>query len=547
MKERGPTDRSALYRQLLLAPIMLVICASAFLTYKTIVDYRHSRVTSERLIRAEGNIRYYDEALTMSARAFVFTGDPQWKVRYDICQGKLASELNAISTLLPRLKEPLERISQANTRRTELDLQAFAFVEKGDAAQAQRIMLSAEHERERDKYTYGALTLGQTIDAFISISETNIKQNTLLSVCVVSGLTIIFLLAFLRTFRALGYLLLMERIRGDVAKRMLSIEPSQSEVDIVWALKLIVHETRGDCAFLLRRSQKEGVVYLQQWWDEGDGMADGRADALWSGLMQLCKDASMLRRDLSRLPAAQRQMAEGVLQLGLRWVSCAHVSTGHGDEYCIFWGSKRRVPTWLRPSGPFLQSIAEIAIGAIKNLEYETALTRLATTDGLTHVNNRHHFTECLARELRLYHRTKRPCALLMLDLDHFKSVNDTFGHAAGDTVLVHFAERLGGELRDVDTIGRLGGEEFGIILPDTDFDSALGVAERLHENLQNAEIEIDGEKIKVTACIGVTVLDSGDTSTTQPMSRADDALYCAKEEGRNRVRHRMPARPPAH
>lgn len=542
MKGDRSTDRSALYRRLLLVPILLVICASAFLTYKTIVDYRHSRVISERLIRAEGNIRYYDEALTMSARAVVYSGDPLWRTRYDIFREKLAGELNTIATLLPGLKEPLEDISKANARRTELDLQSFALAEKGDAAQAQRIMLGVEHEDESRKYAHGASILKQTIDTFISTSETTLKQSTLLSVCVVSGLTIVFLLAFLRTFRALGSLLLMERIRSDVARRMLSVSASETEVDIGWALQLIVHETRGDRAFLMRQSQREDVVHRQQWWNEGAGLPDGQADALWTCLAQLCEDASMLRRGLSRLPADQRQGVDAVLKLGLRRASCAHVKTAHGDEYYISWGSKKRVPTWLRPSSSFLQSIAEIMIGAVKNQEYEAALTRLATTDSLTHLNNRHHFTECLARELKFFHRTKRPCALLMLDLDHFKNINDTFGHAAGDAVLIHFADRLRSELRDIDTIGRLGGEEFGIILPDTNFDAALAVAERLREDMQMAEIEADGERIKITVCIGVTILDASDADTTQPLSRADDALYCAKEEGRNRVRHRIPA-----
>jgi diguanylate cyclase (GGDEF)-like protein len=218
----------------------------------------------------------------------------------------------------------------------------------------------------------------------------------------------------------------------------------------------------------------------------------------------------------------------------------AYVETGQSEEYYLCWGAKRRTSTRLLPDDAFLQAMTKIMIGAIKNREYEATLTQLAMTDSLTRVYNRHHFTECLAKALEQHHRTKQPYALLMLDLDHFKDINDTYGHPAGDAVLQYFANALRGKLREIDMIGRLGGEEFGVILPDTDAAAALSIAERLREDMQNAEVIIDGDHIKITVCIGVTVLDEGDADTGQPMSRADDALYCAKEEGRNRVKRRI-------
>jgi len=528
--------------RILLAAVLLVLCASGYLTYKTISDFRYWRGVSQRLIRAEGNIRYYDEVLTMSARANAFLEDPQWKRRYDIFEERLTHELKSTSELLSIPSKPLEEISQANERIFELESQSFRLVAAGNATQAQRIILGEEHERQESIYAHGLALLSDQIDTFITARQERLKQNTLLSVYFVMALVIIFLLAFLRTFRVLGSLLLMENIRGEVAKRMLFDGPSEAEGDIRLALEFIVSETHGDRAFFMRKSNKEQGVHLQQWWDEGADLSDVDADALWACLVETCEGGAVPLRELSRLPNDQRQKFEPILRLDLARMLCAHVSAGQDDEYYLCWGSKKRRSAHLPPDGAFLQAIAEIMISAIRNLEYESALTHLATTDSLTQVNNRHHFTDCLAQALKLYHRTKRPCALLMLDLDHFKAINDTFGHVAGDTVLLHFADALRRELREIDTIGRLGGEEFGVILPDTDANAAIVVAERLREDLENAEIEADGEIIKVTVCVGVTVLDPEDKDTTQPLSRADDALYCAKEEGRNRVRQRMPS-----
>lgn len=542
MKAARSRDHSIPYMRILLAAVLLVLCASGYLTYKTISDFRYWRGVSQKLIRAEGNIRYYDEVLTMSARANAFLADPQWKRRYDIFQERLTRELKSTSELLSTPSKPLEEISQANERIYELESQSFRLVAAGNAAQAQRIILGEEYEHQKSIYAHGLAHLSDQIDTFITARQARLKQNTLLSVCFVMALVIIFLLAFLRTFRVLGALLLMENIRGEVARRMLFNGLSEAEGNIRSALEFIVSETRGDRAFFMRKSNREQGVHLQQWWNEDADLSDVEVNALWARLAEACEGGAVPLRELSRLPDEQRKKFEPILRLDLARMLCAHVSAGQDDEYYLCWGSRKRRSARLPPDGAFLQAIAEIMISAIRNLEYESALTRLATTDSLTQVNNRRHFTDCLAQALKLYHRTKRPCALLMLDLDHFKAINDTFGHVAGDTVLLHFADALRRELREIDTIGRLGGEEFGVILPDTDANAAIVVAERLREDLENAEIEADGEIIKVTVCVGVTVLDPGDKDTTQPLSRADDALYCAKEGGRNRVRQRMPS-----
>lgn len=166
----------------------------------------------------------------------------------------------------------------------------------------------------------------------------------------------------------------------------------------------------------------------------------------------------------------------------------------------------------------------------------ERELRRLATTDPLTGLVNRRRFLEQLGLELARFQRYTKPAALLMLDLDHFKQVNDQHGHAAGDAVLRHFAALAQRVLRKIDRIGRLGGEEFGALLPGTDEEGARQLAERLRNRVAESPAGTEAGAISFTVSIGVTLLTPADTKVESVLNRADCALYRAKEAGRNRV-----------
>jgi two-component system cell cycle response regulator len=167
-------------------------------------------------------------------------------------------------------------------------------------------------------------------------------------------------------------------------------------------------------------------------------------------------------------------------------------------------------------------------------MELETELQRLAATDSLTGTNNRRHFLQHAQQELQRSERFSLPMALLMLDIDKFKSVNDSFGHATGDTVLKAVVMACNQNLRHVDLFGRLGGEEFATLLPQTDLDGALTMAERLRQAVEALEIDGNGAPLRVTVSIGLSALRPGEDLDAL-MRRADAALYRAKDEGRNR------------
>lgn len=169
--------------------------------------------------------------------------------------------------------------------------------------------------------------------------------------------------------------------------------------------------------------------------------------------------------------------------------------------------------------------------------EMEEELWELATTDGLTGFLNRRHFLVRLQEEFdRMQRNAELQCSVLMLDLDHFKRINDGYGHAVGDAVLKHFSDIVRGQQRKIDLVGRLGGEEFAIILPDTDLSEARAFAERLRKAVADNSLRQATAVIDITVSIGIALLSAVSESPDSVLRDADRALYAAKEGGRNRV-----------
>ena len=181
----------------------------------------------------------------------------------------------------------------------------------------------------------------------------------------------------------------------------------------------------------------------------------------------------------------------------------------------------------------YMMNIAALAGIAINNAR----LYEMATTDMMTKLKIHHYFQTMLFDEITRSAKYDRPLSLVMADIDHFKKFNDTYGHTAGDEVLKKVSSVIRENIRLIDIAARYGGEEFAVILPRTDINEAIIVAERIRTNIEEAKIDFNGKILNVTISIGVSQFDSAiDHEKHDLIERADRALYMSKYEGRNRV-----------
>ncbi|WP_372982641.1 GGDEF domain-containing protein [Marinobacter sediminum] len=182
----------------------------------------------------------------------------------------------------------------------------------------------------------------------------------------------------------------------------------------------------------------------------------------------------------------------------------------------------------------------QVAMALVRDVTYqrelEDRLTMESRTDEMTGFYNRKHFKSQLEAQHSGFIRSGLPASVIMFDFDHFKTINDQYGHAGGDLVLIDTAKIIQRELRPLDVGCRIGGEEFAIILPNTQLQSAMAFAERIRQLVERKEFKVDHHSFHVTVTMGVASFSTEDSSYASLMKRADEALYAGKAAGRNRV-----------
>ncbi|HLF86356.1 MAG TPA: diguanylate cyclase, partial [Nitrospiria bacterium] len=185
-----------------------------------------------------------------------------------------------------------------------------------------------------------------------------------------------------------------------------------------------------------------------------------------------------------------------------------------------------------------LSIICSHAAVSISDASLHAQVEALATTDGLTGISNHRHFQERLNAEFERIARHPEPISLILIDLDHFKKINDNFGHPVGDIVLKKIAKILLNMTRKIDTVARYGGEEFVLLLLKTDKKQAIQMAERIRKTVETTKFEFDGKKIPVTLSLGMAATPSDTKSKKELIELADKALYHSKHSGRNQATH---------
>lgn len=237
-----------------------------------------------------------------------------------------------------------------------------------------------------------------------------------------------------------------------------------------------------------------------------------------------------------------KPMMPALVFIGLWWLAALALIAGAGDG---------EAPALSVPAVIGVSLLVTLALAGaawrIANLGRQldaarAELARLVKVDALTGTLNYTAFVEELAIEVERSHRYGQPLALMWLDIDFFRRINDGYGRSVGDAALQAFATTIGGKLRNLDRLGRVGGAEFAILLPNTRAEAALGLAERLREAVATIAVaSADGEQVRFTASVGLTETTDGTDSVETTMARAGAARDDAKAAGRNQVVVRQP------
>ncbi|MCP4444688.1 MAG: GGDEF domain-containing protein [Myxococcales bacterium] len=197
------------------------------------------------------------------------------------------------------------------------------------------------------------------------------------------------------------------------------------------------------------------------------------------------------------------------------------------------------VDEYVLRDGDFIKvgrCIFKFLVGTNIENAYHEEIYRLTTVDGLTQIFNKRYFVETLEREIGRAQRYRRQLSLIMFDIDHFKGINDTHGHLAGDHILRQLAATVKTRIRREDILARYGGEEFAIVLPEIDSANAVVFAEKVRVLLERTAFEFEGVRIPLTVSIGVACLTPELQAPDELVKLADEKLYIAKERGRNQV-----------
>lgn len=304
-----------------------------------------------------------------------------------------------------------------------------------------------------------------------------------------------------------------------------------ANVDIAY-FKNFYESLHYPASSIIAITRENGQILVRYPWDEKSADLDLSAVEPYRSLLKQSPVGTFV--STSPIDGVQRFLAYRRMS-GLPLVAVAGMAI---DEAGTRWAERevRNTPLLV---GIFVL-LAVVAWWGVRGIHREEEvrhqLESLATTDPLTGINNRRAFLDIAGREIARARRFGTPLSLIMVDADHFKRVNDTYGHAVGDRVLKALANACKSQLRDVDVVARIGGEEFAILLPETALAGAANVGEKMRETCENTIVLIAGGRVRFTVSLGISALDHGIGDIETLLKRADEALYRAKQAGRNRV-----------
>ena len=540
-----------------LALVLVLLVAEVLAGVRLWDKYRDTQLSMQKLESASESIRYLDEVLSSSALLAALTGDAHWNLRYERSASDLARVFEGVREIYPGAEDIIAQTAEANDRLLELEAQALGLAGDGRTAEATALLSGDEYAVRKDEYARGIEQLEAGILGYAQRQDVRLGREVSFGVAFGALVLLAMGTALTYVLRALSDRLSAERTLGDLSVRLSGTSTELVDDRIAWALGRLRSAAGGEHAYLLMHRadtqdapKAHGDTSLREWVTAGSpslveaagrlGEHDGRAvmvEILHQSLeLEAQGPGFVYVRDTRNLPDSAEFARELLAQTQIR--SLLGVSLDHEGGYScsLIIAHDSGLLRWDSQDAAVMRASAEVLLHVVENADQEQRLRHLARFDHLTGIANRAYFSELLQSEIERVQRLGQSAALLMMDIDHFKQVNDDHGHAAGDDVLVQMSRRFVGALRRIDVVGRLGGEEFGVLLPGSDMASACVAAERLRSAVAAEAFHAEGARLRLTVSVGATLLVRDDETIDGPLRRADEALYGAKHAGRNRV-----------
>ncbi|MEN9705157.1 MAG: hypothetical protein RLZZ393_1036 [Pseudomonadota bacterium] len=523
MLEAYPEQRRLMRGYLL---TFILAAASIWLGYGAWDSHLRSESNLSQVLREADGIRHLDEVLTLSARMAALTGEPEWEIRYRGAERMLEQAFDRTRSLSPPLAPVLDRIRAANARLVAQEGKCFELIDSGKPDAASAVLRDAGYDRDKKAY---AEHLGQLL---AELRRQDARAHRTIRAELAGSLALT-----LAVLALLGYILYgnhrllvrrieLEQVLGVVARHLTGADPTRLDADIQHVLLLLATRSCAGQAWLLQSTSGGMPRVTNSWYHATESLPVVDPRAMTQALLACEPDDQGV---IAMNPAPETPWTP----LGITSVEAVLLPTTKQQFLLALLGAGGSPLRWNHREAAVLQGIGEILARAVENRSLQEQLQRMATTDSLTGLLNRRQFTDSLQREWSRAGSAPLPTALVMLDIDRFKVVNDRHGHAAGDAVLVCLAKLLQANVRDIDHVGRIGGEEFAVILPGTELAGALEVAERLRAEVARARTEHEG--LHCTISLGITLVDRADADAQESLGRADRALYAAKDAGRDR------------
>ena len=555
--ETGSTDASGVVSSSRLragslaywTPFVTVVVVAALVVSGRYVQEETTQVYRQRaeVVANVERMKHYDVVLTDLALLAAATGDPSHERRYGAIAPKLDQLLEATVALVdtPEARRKLAETAASNRALIGIEERSFELARSGRRAEAQALLAGPRYSREKSRYATSSAAAYRSFLAGSDARTDLVNRYGLVAL----------LIALLGAVVSLVVAAFQLRLRR--AHRRVTAENERSRALEVGraAAEREYHASQREFTEIMQitRDEEEAYGLLRHHLERSLGGSQvlvlnrNNSDNRLESTMELAPDSPLLEGLKGAEPESclairlgktheRNQERESLLSCELCGVTGAlstcvpslvggevigsvlvqHPSPLDGDD-------KRRVEESLAQASPVLANLRNLALSQMR-----------ALTDGLTGLPNRRSVDDTLKRMCAQAGRAASPLSVVLFDLDHFKQINDLFGHEKGDEVLAAVAAVIESGVRASDFAGRHGGEEFILLLPDTDRDSAVVVADKLRQSI--AAIEVGGVSRPITASLGVAASPEDAAEPALLLRAADRALYLAKARGRNRV-----------